>query len=86
MPGTEARDCSCFILEHLQHRIDLRYTQHSPHWSSIGVDQLQRSGELKELKFLESQIGRAGKMASGPLLAQSRRDIWELQQLAEKQS
>jgi len=40
--------------------------------------------ELKELKFLESQIGRAGKMALGPLLGQSRRDIWELQQLAEK--
>jgi RsiW-degrading membrane proteinase PrsW (M82 family) len=41
-------------------------------------------GQLKELKFLESQIGRAGKMALGPLLGQSRRDIWELQQLAEK--
>ena len=41
-------------------------------------------GELKELKFLESQIGRAGKMALGPLLGQSRRDIWELQQMAEK--
>ncbi|HTW67756.1 MAG TPA: PrsW family glutamic-type intramembrane protease [Bryobacteraceae bacterium] len=41
-------------------------------------------GQLKELRFLESQIGRAGKMALGPLLGQSRRDIWELQQLAEK--
>src|SRR5271170_379422 len=41
-------------------------------------------GELKELRFLESQIGRAGKMALGPLLGQSRRDIWELQQLTEK--
>jgi protease PrsW len=41
-------------------------------------------GQLKELKFLESQIGRAGKMALGPLLGQSRRDVWELQQLAEK--
>ena len=41
-------------------------------------------GQLKELKFLESQIGRAGKMALGPLLGQSRRDIWELQQMAEK--
>jgi RsiW-degrading membrane proteinase PrsW (M82 family) len=41
-------------------------------------------GQLKELKFLESQIGRAGKMALGPLLGQSRRDIWELQQLLEK--
>ncbi len=34
--------------------------------------------QLKELKFLESQIGRAGKMALSPLLGQSRRDIWEL--------
>jgi RsiW-degrading membrane proteinase PrsW (M82 family) len=42
------------------------------------------TGQFKELKFLESQIGRAGKMALGPLLGQSRRDIWELQQLAEK--
>ncbi len=41
-------------------------------------------GQLKELKFLESQIGRAGKMALGPLLGQSRRDIWELQRLAEE--
>jgi protease PrsW len=41
-------------------------------------------GQLKELRFLESQIGRAGKMALGPLLVQSRRDIWELQQLTEK--
>jgi RsiW-degrading membrane proteinase PrsW (M82 family) len=41
-------------------------------------------GQLKELKFLEAQIGRAGKMALGPLLGQSRRDIWELQQLMEK--
>ncbi len=41
-------------------------------------------GQLKELKFLDSQIGRAGKMALGPLLGQSRRDVWELQQMAEK--
>lgn len=40
--------------------------------------------QLKELKFLETHIGRAGKMALGPLLGQSRRDIWELQQLTEK--
>jgi protease PrsW len=40
-------------------------------------------GQFKELKFLESQIGRAGKLALGPLLGQSRRDVWELQQLAE---
>ena len=41
-------------------------------------------GQLKELRFLETQIGRAGKMALGPLLGQSRRDIWELQQLTER--
>jgi RsiW-degrading membrane proteinase PrsW (M82 family) len=41
-------------------------------------------GQLKELQFLETQIGRAGKMALAPLLGQSRRDIWEMQQLAEK--
>jgi hypothetical protein len=40
--------------------------------------------QMKELKFLDQQIGRAGKMAMGPLLGQSRRDIWELQQLREK--
>ncbi|MGB6947542.1 MAG: hypothetical protein WBE37_34400, partial [Bryobacteraceae bacterium] len=42
-------------------------------------------GQLKELRFLETQIGRAGKMALAPLLGQSRRDIWEMQQLAEKE-
>lgn len=41
------------------------------------------ASHLKELKFLESQIGRAGKMALSPLLGQSRRDVWELQHLAE---
>ncbi|HEX5229708.1 MAG TPA: PrsW family glutamic-type intramembrane protease [Bryobacteraceae bacterium] len=39
---------------------------------------------LKELQFLETQIGRAGKLALAPLLSQKRQDIWELQQLAEK--
>jgi hypothetical protein len=39
-------------------------------------------GQLKELIWLESRIGRAGKMALAPLLGQSRRDIWEMQQLA----
>ena len=34
--------------------------------------------QLKELKFLESQIGRAGKMALSPLLGQNRRDMWEM--------
>jgi RsiW-degrading membrane proteinase PrsW (M82 family) len=38
----------------------------------------QLPAQLKELKFLESQIGRAGKMALAPLLGQSRRDIWEM--------
>lgn len=40
--------------------------------------------QLKELRFLESHIGRAGKMALAPLLGHSRRDVWEMQQLAEK--
>jgi RsiW-degrading membrane proteinase PrsW (M82 family) len=39
---------------------------------------------LKELHFLDSQIGRAGQLALSPLLGQSRRDIWEMQQLAKK--
>jgi RsiW-degrading membrane proteinase PrsW (M82 family) len=38
--------------------------------------------QLKELSWLESRIGRAGKLALAPLLGQSRRDIWEMQQLA----
>jgi hypothetical protein len=42
-------------------------------------------GQLKELRWLESQIGRAGKVAIGPLLGQSRRDIWELEQLAARE-
>jgi hypothetical protein len=37
---------------------------------------------LRELHWLESKIGRAGKLALAPLLGQSRRDIWEIQQLA----
>ena len=39
---------------------------------------------MKKGRFTEEQMGRAGKMALGPLLGQSRRDIWELQQLMEK--
>ena len=39
---------------------------------------------LKELRFLETQVGRAGKLALAPLLGQKRQDIWELQQLADK--
>jgi RsiW-degrading membrane proteinase PrsW (M82 family) len=38
--------------------------------------------QLKELRWLESQIGRAGKLALAPLLGQSRRDVWELEHLA----
>jgi protease PrsW len=40
--------------------------------------------QLRELRWLESHIGRAGKLALAPLAAQSRRDIWELQQLAAR--
>lgn len=38
---------------------------------------------LKELRFLETQIGRTGKLALAPLLGQKRQDIWELQRLTE---
>jgi RsiW-degrading membrane proteinase PrsW (M82 family) len=40
-------------------------------------------GQLKELKFLESRIGRAGKLALTPLLGSSHLDVWELNQLAD---
>ncbi len=40
--------------------------------------------QLRELHWLESQIGRAGKLALAPLAGQSRRDVWELQQLAAR--
>ncbi len=40
-------------------------------------------GQLRELTWLESRIGRAGKLALSPLIGQTRRDLWELQQLAE---
>jgi RsiW-degrading membrane proteinase PrsW (M82 family) len=36
---------------------------------------------LREMDWLEVRIGRAGKLALTPLLAQSRRDIWEMRQL-----
>src|SRR5579863_568841 len=42
-------------------------------------------GQLRELTWLESRIGRAGKLALSPLIGQSRRDLWELQQLSEIQ-
>jgi hypothetical protein len=41
--------------------------------------------QFKELRWLESQIGRAGKLALAPLLGQSRRDVWELEHLAASQ-
>lgn len=39
---------------------------------------------LRELNWLERRIGRAGKLALAPLLGHSRRDVWELQQLASR--
>jgi protease PrsW len=41
-------------------------------------------GRLKELHYLEKQIGRAGKLALAPLLGSSRRDIWEIHQLQDE--
>ena len=38
--------------------------------------------QIKELRYLESQIGRAGRLAVAPLLGQSRRDLWEMERLA----
>ena len=43
------------------------------------------AAHLKELRYLESQIGRAGQLALAPLLGRSRRDIWEMEQLAAQQ-
>lgn len=43
------------------------------------------AGHMKELRYLESQIGRAGQLALAPLLGRSRRDIWEMEQLAAQQ-
>jgi RsiW-degrading membrane proteinase PrsW (M82 family) len=38
---------------------------------------------LKELRYLEKQIGRAGKMALAPLLGSSYREVWDFQRLSE---
>jgi hypothetical protein len=38
---------------------------------------------LKELRYLEKQIGRAGKFAVAPLLWSSHRDAWEIHQLTD---
>jgi RsiW-degrading membrane proteinase PrsW (M82 family) len=40
--------------------------------------------QFKELRWLESRLGRAGQRALLPLLGQSRRDVWELRHLNEK--
>jgi protease PrsW len=42
-------------------------------------------GQLKELRWLESHIGRAGKLALSPLIGQTRRDVWELEQLEARE-
>jgi RsiW-degrading membrane proteinase PrsW (M82 family) len=39
--------------------------------------------QLKERAFLESRIGRAGKLALAPLLGSSHLDIWEIHQLTK---
>lgn len=38
---------------------------------------------LDELRYLEKQLGRAGKMALTPLLGSSLRDVWDLQRMSE---
>ena len=39
--------------------------------------------QLKERRFLESRIGRAGKLALAPLLGSSHLDVWEIHQLQQ---
>ena len=41
-------------------------------------------GRLKELAYLEKQIGRAGRFALAPLLGSSPRDLWEIRQLNDR--
>jgi hypothetical protein len=48
----------------------------------VTIDDGLRS-QLKERKFLESRIGRAGKLALTPLLGSSHLDIWEIHQLEQ---
>lgn len=43
-------------------------------------------GRLKELAYLEKQIGRAGKFALAPLLGSSHRDVWEIRRLKRVRS
>lgn len=40
--------------------------------------------QLKEREFLESRIGRAGKLALAPLLGSSHLDIWEIHRLQHR--
>jgi RsiW-degrading membrane proteinase PrsW (M82 family) len=47
------------------------------------ADDATLPARLKELGFLEKQIGRAGKLALAPLLGTSRRNMWEIHQLTE---
>jgi RsiW-degrading membrane proteinase PrsW (M82 family) len=47
------------------------------------ADDPELPGRLKELRYLEKQIGRAGKLALAPLLGSSHRDIWEIYQLGD---
>jgi hypothetical protein len=44
---------------------------------------LELQNQLKEIEFLESSIGRAGKMALAPLIGSSHLDVWEIRKLAE---
>lgn len=39
---------------------------------------------LRELSFLENNLGLAGKLALAPLLGSSHRDAWEIHQLAKR--
>jgi hypothetical protein len=38
--------------------------------------------QIREMNWLESRIGRTRKLALAPLLGRSRRDIWEMRQMA----
>ena len=55
-------------------------------FATFGAAKAAAKAKLKELAYLERQFGRAGKLALNPLLGSGRRDVWELQQLAEKPS
>jgi len=40
-------------------------------------------GTFEELRYLEKSIGRTGRLALGPFLHTSTRDLWELNMLTE---